>query len=63
MFKLANGILFFVRLKCQRSTIILSFSIKYSTCDLICDVNYPQSSDVRHKVLMTSALQYRDGLP
>jgi len=31
---------FFVKLKCQRSTAILSFCIKYFMCVQLCDVNY-----------------------
>jgi len=29
---------FFIKLKYQSSTIILSVDIKYSVCDLLCDV-------------------------
>jgi len=34
-----NNWFFFGKLKCQKSTMILSAGIKYSTRDLICDVN------------------------
>ena len=38
--KHANKILFFVVVKCQISTIIMSLDIKLSMYDLISDVNY-----------------------
>jgi len=42
---------FFVKIKYQSSTKILSDDVKYSVRDLLCDVNTmfdPQSSDMRH---------------
>jgi len=47
---LANEIIFFVKLKCQTRTVILSVVIKYSMCDLICNVSYahkPQRCNMR----------------
>ena len=37
--KLASEIRFFLKLKCETSTIILSLGVKYSMRDLICEVN------------------------
>jgi len=38
--KHASEIIFFVKLKCQWSTIILSVDIKYSMNDPVCEVSY-----------------------
>jgi len=45
------GLDFFVNLKCQLGTVILSVGVKYSVCDLLCDANnytWPKSSDMHH---------------